>query len=390
MSSTVADPLEANVIALPHEHGVVIVVGVDALFGSTELRTLVLQELRSEIAERIVELVFVASHTHHTPSLDPQKPRLGTVDQAHLSIVSERIAKSIETAILATRTSNTVEIERGTSHCALTIVRRKSAVQLSPRRPFVTNGMRMLPNHRAEAHTEIDVVVASVAGKPIWAIWRWTCHATSFYDENQVSADFPGQVRKRIRSELGDESLPVVYLPGFAGDHRSNVRISKPDLKARFLTPFAQPFCPATKESFETLCQEVSDRTAEALANTSPNGTLAEAKVSRTSIGFNEMMDTPRTGEVAMTLIDCGPLSLFLMGAETCSPYVGILAPLLPPGTLLSGYANDVPLYLPSDTQIAEGGYEVDGFRDSFDLPGKYFPKIEALVAAKVASLTEH
>jgi hypothetical protein len=75
------------------------------------------------------------------------------------------------------------------------------------------------------------------------------------------------------------------------------------------------------------------------------------------------------------------------MGAETCSPYYALLADLLPSRALLTGYADAVPLYLPVDSQIAEGGYEVDGFRDSFGLPGRFYDRIEQEFVDAVTAL---
>src|SRR5260370_7860590 len=49
-------------------------------------------------------------------------------------------------------------------------------------------------------------------------IWNYACHPTDFPEFLQVSPEFPGIVRSRLRSEFGD--IPILFLQGFAGDVR--------------------------------------------------------------------------------------------------------------------------------------------------------------------------
>ena len=67
----VASPLEANLILLPTARGYCCVVGLDTLFASASFKSSVLEALPPTTRARIDDLVFVASHTHNAPALDP-------------------------------------------------------------------------------------------------------------------------------------------------------------------------------------------------------------------------------------------------------------------------------------------------------------------------------
>jgi hypothetical protein len=388
LSQSIADDIEANVILLPGDPLPVAIVAVDTLFCSDALHVAIIAELSVRHGMALADLILVASHTHNAPSLDPAKPRLGQVDCTFFDTTTRRIASAIATA-LSCEPADPIMLERATSQCTANVVRRRRTLRIAPRRPFVEISTQMLPNRHASTPHDLTLILArDQQGDPIWALWQWTCHATAFCDPLAVSADFPGPVRQHIRNILGSPNLPVVYLPGFAGDVRADAGRSRFMLRKRMMTPFARPFPDATKENFDILCAAVCAAIDRAIAGLAPLPSFTgTAHTKRSAIAFAALMETPRHGEVGLVHVSATPLSFFFMGAETCSPYKALLAPLLPPDTLLSGYAGETPLYLPVDTQIAEGGYEVDGFRQSFDLPGNYFETIQATVCAAVAAL---
>lgn len=387
-SAAVAEDIEANVILLAGAPLPVALVAVDTLFCSDALHAAVLAAVQSSQGEVLRDLILVASHTHNAPSLDPAKPGLGLVDDAFFSATVASIANAI-IAALATLSVGPCHLERGEDQCLANVVRRRRTLRIMPRAPFAEISTQILPNRRVHTPHDLTLIVARDAiGTPIWALWRWTCHATAFPDSLTISPDFPGPVRAHIRKSLGVADLPIIYLPGFAGDVRADAGSGQTAWRKRATTPFARPFADASKENFDDLCRSACDAVDRALAKMAPSGTLSNAiSVNRAAIAFDELMETPRTGSIGLIRVDAAPLHFLFMGAETCSPYEALLAPLLPAGALLSGYAGEVPLYLPVDSQVAEGGYEVDGFRHSFDLPGRYFPAIQAKICTAVAAL---
>src|SRR6202795_3838722 len=75
------------------------------------------------------------------------------------------------------------------------------------------------PNPNGDRDESVRVLeFSNSGGKPITVIWNYACHPTDFPGFLQVSAEYPGIVRSRLRSELGD--IPVLFLQGFSGDVR--------------------------------------------------------------------------------------------------------------------------------------------------------------------------
>jgi hypothetical protein len=383
--------IEANILLLPAEHGKLIaIVALDALFGSTQLRQAIWDALGAD-ETKVADIVLVASHTHNAPTLDPMKPGLGRCDLSHLASVARRIGSAICRSLGGSSDRNMLVL-CGRAECTDNAVRRRFTVRLSSKWPFVDLGTHLLPNRRVVTPHTVDVRLGTdVDRNPKWLVWSWPCHATSYFDNWAVSPDFPGTVRDSVRAALGIPDLPIVYLPGFCGDIRSDSARSPVDWKRRLATPLARPFAESTAETYAAFCDRVTRAVVGAVGcaqEVEPNH--LEATLSRDALPLSSIMDTPIDGEIALVHIDYGSLNFLFMGAETCSPYYALLAPLFPENALLSGYADAVPLYLPDDRQIAEGGYEAVGFRHSFGLPGSFHPKIESTIISAVSRLQQN
>lgn len=393
IGEVVHDPIEANLLLLPAADGRhVALVAIDALFGSAELRNGILSALGAA-ASYVADIVLVASHSHSTPTLDPVKTGLGACDPEHLAFVAETIANAMASALASAgapdASGTPMRLLRGRSTCELNVVRRRRTLRLSGRPPFASIVTGLLPNRGAATPHGIDLWMArDDAGEVQWVVWNWPCHATSFFHDTQISADFPGAVRAALRRAAGNPQLPVLYLPGFCGDIRADSERSPVAWRRRLATPFARPFADVTAASYDSFCKRVSTAAVAALGSARPAGTLRpDARMARAAVPFVNIMSTPKAGAVGLARLDCGDLCMLFMGAETCSPYYALLADLLPSQALLTGYADVVPLYLPVDRQVAEGGYEVDGFRGSFGLPGRFHDRIQQAFVDGVAAL---
>jgi hypothetical protein len=389
------DPIEANILVLPVSDGrSVAVVALDALFGSDQLRDAILTSLGDRRA-LLEDLLLVASHSHSTPVLDPVKPGLGPCDMDHLQSVASRVAGALKQVLTVEESAPrdpapSRVLWRGRSGCELNVVRRRRTLRITQRAPYFTLATELLPNREVATPHEIDLwICGDTPGQAQWIVWTWPCHATSFFHDTLISADFPGAVREGLREALGRPDLPVLYFPGFCGDIRADIDLAPANWKRRLATPFARPFAEQTPTSYAALCGQLTEAVLQALAGARPAGTLAPgATVRRTCLSFDTLMDSPRAGEVGLARLDSGNLCVLFVGAETCSPYYGLLAPLLPPRALLTGYTDAVPMYLPSDRQVAEGGYEVNGFRGSFGLPGTFYSRIEHKLIEAVRAMS--
>lgn len=388
-STHVSTPLEANLISLPSAKGLVLIVGLDTLFASSAFKAAVLTRVPTNIRSRIDELVFVATHTHNAPALDPTKPLLGQVNTAYFENSAKIVATMIAGAIEHKQPA-IARFSRGFASCKLNSIRRKRGLRIERRYPFFRFATNMVPHHGPDVPRQLDIAVAyDAADAPLWAIWSWTCHATASPDPDAICADFPGRVRSFIRTQLGNPELPVVFLPGFCGDVRADPSyfpIKPLSLVAR---PFQRPYATQTKGNFEYLCAQLVSTTRSALDAAQPCKLSPVSGVGHASTDLNDLIDTPHTAAASTPIqiraFSLGDFGLLLIGAEVCSPYLHLLRGIAPTTWILTGYSDQVFGYLPTDRQIKEGGYESTDFFGSFGIPGKFKAKIEAMIVAASA-----
>ena len=87
--------LEINLLAFHDDRGLAVIIAIDTLFSSTALKAAVEERAGAQVCASIQAMIFVASHTHHAPALDPTKPKLGKVDPAYLAMVAGRVAEGL-------------------------------------------------------------------------------------------------------------------------------------------------------------------------------------------------------------------------------------------------------------------------------------------------------
>jgi hypothetical protein len=379
--------LEANIIALRGRSGLVLLIGLDTLFSSHHLREAVTDLLSADERSRIEDIVFVASHTHNAPALDPTKPVLGRMSESYLAEVASALAQMVSRRLVEA-SADIADITRGKATCGLNAMRRRRWLRLTARRPFAQLAMNMLPVHQAQTPRDLEIIIGrSAAGTPQWAIWSWPCHATAAPDPLQISADFPGHVRTILRARLSAPHLPVIFLPGFCGDMRPDASVLPVSLAQLARNPLHRPFARATPANFARLCAALTATVDSALEAFETQPAPTAAHVARDEVALTALIEAteqPAIAAMEIVAIDAGSLGLLFLGAEVCSSYLEKIASVTPRHWLRSGYADDVFGYLPTDRQIAEGGYEAADFFFPFGLSGRFKPRIEGSVVDAV------
>jgi hypothetical protein len=79
-------------------------------------------------------------------------------------------------------------------------------------------------------------------------------------------------------------------------------------------------------------------------------------------------------------------LRLFFLSAEPAAEFARTVRDKWPDAWTI-GYLGDVFGYLPTNAQIAEGGYEVDGFRELFALSGRFIRRNDEALAELLARI---
>jgi hypothetical protein len=368
---SIADPLEANVLQIEGDHQRSIIVSTDLLYPGQTLRNLLL----SSLSVREEELFLSASHTHYAPMTAPRMPLLGTIDDQYVEQVAERISTLIKS------------LRKGQQRCAGTyheglldhsMNRRLAHLRLTS--SGFSRAVGMGPNMTGERDERARLLkFVDPSGRPLAIVWNYACHASDFFDSLRVSAAFPGQVRKRLRSELG--AIPVLFLQGFSGDVRPPFTGLSPDIKSlakRILRGPQFKNAPGRQE-WERWSGSLADRVAAIARTLAAPLQIREPMSRRIEVPEQAyVVDGDGSKSLCWHLVDCGGFRIAGINAEPVVRYRRLLqGTLVGPPLLTAGCLDQTHCYLPVDEMLEQRGYEVEGFRRIFGFPGRFRAHLE-------------
>lgn len=328
------------------------------------------------------QLLIIASHTHNAPALDATKPKLGQLDSEYVEYSASRIAaKLIE---LQSEPAQINTLAYGQSICTASCFRRRRLPGIDLARRKFSMKMVMAPRFEMRVDQALKLLVFNdPEGVPSAVLWSWPCHAVIEPKESSVSADFPGMMREYIREIFADNSLPVLYFPGFSGDIRPASRSALPVHKNGQWIGIGPRFERKSERNAGKLRASLLRSFDEAWATARPCGCIQDMVFTQTrsSLEISEI----RSQSEGLAPLTCdrwsfGPITIKAVSGEISSGYGGAAGE----GdslTFLTGCAGQVFGYIPLDCQIKEGGYEVDGFAPAFSVPGHFKSKVETLVS---------
>ena len=378
--TSVASRLEANVILIRGASSRLIIVSTDLLYPGETLRKQLVRNLGLE--SRSEELFLSASHTHSAPMTAPSIPHLGIADDEYVDYVATQITALIES----------IEHEGETSVCTYRVGRADHSMNRRLVRPRLTRSgfarsSGFGPNPNGDRDESVRILeFAKLNGEPSAVIWNYACHPTDFPGFLQVSAEYPGIVRARLRAQLGD--VPVLFLQGFSGDVR-------PPFSGRSggLAGFARRVLvgPQFRQPLRHEWDQWANSLAESVASfaRSPGRTLQidSLMLKRVEVPESEFAAGGNGAKsLVWHLIDCGGFRIVGINAEPVVKYRQLLEesfsgeePLLTVGCI------DQPIcYLPSDNMIPELGYEVEGFRILFNFDARFQNQLQDSVIRRL------
>lgn len=357
-----SEKIEANWIAFRNkENQLIVVLAIDALFSSTRFEALLRKSLKA-LKISVGHLWCVASHTHFAPQFDPKLHRVGGVDERHLADVVGYISESIASAFFGSSRS-VCGMLFGSSNIQGTVYRRRFGAKLTRKPPFFEIGTIMAPNPKVEIPTNLRIWGLHDLHEEVIAwIVHWPCHAVSAPSFQYVSASHVGAIREVIRSNSKDQNSPIIYMPGCCGDIRPDIRASFWSLRGLVPVPFQPSFASTTASSFSKQKDMIRASTVEAISNLEAIGSETNCVVSVTSD------DLFSTASLIVNSVRLGPVTFIGMNAEVCHGWVKAVGQSNESKSVaLTGCVGDVFGYMPTPTQIEEGGYEVEGFSWAFD-----------------------
>jgi len=379
-SRGVADPLELNALLLRTPHTSVAILSADLLFVTEDLKRRVAAAVRDHVTLSDASFLFAASHTHFAPAVDPSKPLLGRAEPAYVNWVAERAAALLRRLAAAEPTPGGL-VEYRSGPAAHAINRRRMGWRISLRHLPRRAALRA-PDPTGPRDETVHILTFTDGGeRPVALLWSYACHPVTFAEPWQVSADYPGVVRRALRAAFGAD-LPVLFLQGCAGDIRPR-ELGRPRTLGRRLaervvgklfTPFTAPEYVAWSGSLATRVVEVARGRATSYP-LAPAATETRLRLSTLLTGASPDRD------VTLQRLRVAPgLAIAALSAEPVAEYGPILRAQEPGIVIPVGYTDTVFGYLPSARMLGQHGYEDEGFMKAFGIAGRFRPDIEEVV----------
>jgi hypothetical protein len=363
----VLDRIEVNCLILKKDSEFLVIMSFDLLYVGLELRSK-LEEALLQFGVESKNLFLCASHTHHSPMVDPSKPLLGNIDRNYLDWLISKVIWEFRSTLRSEFLPFVAELGYGNSK--LGIGRRAQRVKVARRGLIFFGGFVMKPNPAYEIDRTLRRLSLKTpeTGETLLELWSFGVHATARKRGRYISADFPGRVRANIRKEA-QSNIPVLFLQGFSADVRPNSSLNHSIVswvKAIINGGSFQEF------SDREYCSWGDELSAELLSIETvpiPNFSYRAFEVHRIPINSNLFIqDVSETGQFFIHIVFFSFFAFVGVPAEVASAYAikkrggGFNARNLWP----SGCIDHVIAYVPTSAMITEGGYEADGFRKYF------------------------
>jgi len=382
-------------LLLRTSRGTIAILTADLLFVTADLKQRVAERLRPELELDDASFLFAASHTHFAPSVDPSKPLLGPADPAYLNLVIGRGAELLSRLAGTRSDQGMARIEYRNGLAAHAINRRRMGWRLSPRAPHLPRRAALrAPNAKGPCDETVHVVtLIGSSGGPAAVLWSYACHPVSFAEPRQVSADFPGVVRRALRTAFGND-LPVLFLQGCAGDIRPR-ELGRPRSLRRRLAELVvgKLFTPFTPAEYAAWSGSLAARVVDLARGSGRAFPLPSGfRTAHASLPLSDLIDGAAPGNRSLTLqrFELAPgLAIAAMSAEPVVEYGLALRAVEPDGRVVipAGYTDSVFGYLPTARMLGQHGYEDEGFMEAFGLKGRFRPQVERVVAQAWSAL---
>lgn len=386
-ATTVADPLELNALLFTAGVKRILLISFDLLYVGRTLDSALRSALASRYGLADSSIFFFASHTHFAPPTDPELPELGPYDSAYCEHVKEAALGLIDELFHDTPIPCRLAVRRG--QLAHSVNRRRPRLAPSFTRSWGLSFDRVTfapyPGGERDDTATVVTLCNAATGTPLAILWHYACHPVAHTPAHVTSADYPGTTRLHLRRAAGD-TLPILFMQGFCGDVRPNVETRKALLfRDRMLSSARDliagtPAMESTAEAWHAWAESLAEGVVR-ISNTNP--VLEEEVVScestRLEVPLKKIFDGKlRVESMAIAGILLGQhLELIGFGAEPSAGWRDLLKDCIGPSvqfTLYAGYLGSVFGYLPLPRQLAEGGYEVTNFQQSFAMRGRFRP----------------
>ncbi|HEY1301250.1 MAG TPA: hypothetical protein VGF07_12185 [Stellaceae bacterium] len=389
--TSIGMPIEVDAAVLREDARAAVLVSGDFLYFPGSLRDRLVGAFGKSHGISAADVLLAASHTHFAPNLDRSKPHLGAIDDDYVAFVEERVEALVGRLLQTAGATVAVRHQRLVSRHninrrVLTIdaeaVRVLDAAYCDPGGPC-DPGLDVL---------RFDAQRGALCG----VLVRYSCDPVCLPAPLELSPEFPGVIRRKLRDEVGLPELPVLYVQGYAGQLRPEAN----RFRAGGMTASAEaslapvPCSEFSRPAWEKWAGSIAGDALAAL------GAAAETPMLAASLAAGErklplaavIEDLPAEHGGATLSIQAIKIAddmlLVAMSAEPTSAWSEIVCDLAPGKIVIPvGCANQVYGYLPSAREVAQGGWEAGDFLSQFGLDGRFRPGFAECVAGELAAL---
>jgi neutral ceramidase len=403
VAKNILDPLFAEVLYLKDAKGTgFVLVSFDLVALPHDLSDRIRTDIVNELGVEWNLVVLNASHTHSGPyMIRSLMAGVGPAPQIEIDYFKSLEDKIISATCSAAKSLKPVKVE---------VFQGTSDVGINRRGKNKQGNRGILPDPKGPFDDKVWVMKLTPDTGPSAVIFSYACHPVIVYGyaNAAISADFPGVTRNALRESLGNKTH-VQFVQGFAGNVRPRVtadlekgvfRASKPaDLK-KAGRDLADAILSAMKSNGETLLLNIA-------------GTADRPFLPRDKPPARELYEKMREDAVATTNNfqiavseywlkrydsgegfaqgDAWSLGLIRLadnqwivhsGGEPCAEWRAKMSEWLSPLKIVPwGYSQEAKSYLPTESMLPEGGYEVLVSNQArASTPAPYAPGIEAAI----------
>jgi hypothetical protein len=383
--SAILDPIEIAALLLECDGCRRLILGFDLMIVGAELGDLIQSRL-GKLGFRPDEVMTLASHTHCAPATDSACARLGTPDPQFINDAADAAEKLVREILISQPREISVDVFRGRLDHSINR-RRYWPLPTYDR----TQGLQWAsvtfspyPAGPRDEQATVIVIRATDDGAPLAAFSHYTCHPTSVVPTDVISADYPGAVRTLLRERFGE--IPCLFAPGFCGDITPRLVPSaqRQTLGERFAKlrrmVIAGYMVPTVSPADTVAWRESLVARLGTIIAAKPTTTLRPKRLlagsSATPLGAFFTGAAPDKELTVHILRLDDDLEILALSAEPTVEWQQILDEASPRAAqtirLYTGYLGAVFGYLPTAKQVAEGGYEVNGFQSLFGMSGRF------------------
>ncbi len=377
----IADPIELNAILLKQGSACALILAADLLYVGERIEAALRQRLQRAGLENCLVLA-AASHTHFAPSVESEKPALGECDELFCEAYVKKAGALVDQLLDAPGTEARIRYVAG--QAAHSINRRRLGWHFKRGIiPHRSVAMRANPTGRNDQTVHL-LRFDGTDGRLLAFLWSYACHPVGFPRRLEVSAEFPGIARRRLR-ETHDLTVPVLFLQGFAGNLRPPTVVGPGLNPKRWLAQALQGprFGSFSISAYEQWAGSLATLVADLSSSSGLREIGPSLQYETRSLPLRMVIDGD-VGQQELRMIRLGlsnDVQLFAVTAEVVVEFVSHLQRLFPGvQTIPVGCVGSVYGYLPTDQMLEEGGYEAGDFFEAFSLSARFRPSVETAV----------